>query len=60
VKTDAAEGWWDFFRSLSKDQPAKVSGAIYRTWSFFESYQERCVGACVDAEHGTREIEVIK
>jgi hypothetical protein len=52
VRTATADGWFDFFASVSKDQPAKVTGAIYRTWSFFETYQANCVGQCADAERG--------
>lgn len=52
VRTATADGWFDFFASVSKDQPAKVTGAIYRTWSFFETYQAGCVGQCADVERG--------
>jgi hypothetical protein len=50
VRGHFADGWWEFFQAISKDQPAKVTGAIYRTWDFFEAYQSRCVRMCADAE----------
>jgi hypothetical protein len=50
VNSPSTENWWDFFRGVSKDQPAKVSAAIYRSWNFFEDYQTRCVEQCADAE----------
>jgi len=52
VRTAVTDGWWDFFRELSKGQPAKITGAIYRNWSFFESYQSRCVTMCADVARG--------
>ncbi len=52
VRTATGDGWFEFFASISKVQPAKVNGALYRTWAFFESYQARCVTLCADAERG--------
>jgi hypothetical protein len=45
--------WWEFFRSLSATGdfgPYKISGAIYKTWHFLESYQAQCVIECQRAE----------
>jgi hypothetical protein len=53
VRGHFADGWWEFFQGLSKDQPAKVTGAIYRTWDFFEAYQSTCVKMCAQARMAT-------
>jgi hypothetical protein len=45
--------WWDFFRSLTSRGsfgPYKISGALYKTWHFLESYQAKCVNDCQDLE----------
>jgi len=41
--------WWEFFRSLTSTGrygPYKISGALYKTWDFLESYQAKCVTDC--------------
>ena len=44
-----SQDWWEFFRTLvgSGDfGPYKISGALYKSWHFLESYQQDCVNAC--------------
>lgn len=48
--------WWEFFRYLTATQrfgPYRIAAGLYRSWSFLEAYQTKCVGEC-------RDLEVIK
>jgi hypothetical protein len=41
--------WWEFFRKLAAKGefgPYKITGALYKSWDFLESYQQKCVGDC--------------
>ena len=45
--------WWEFFRqqtSSGKFGPYKLSGALYKSWQFLETYQQKCVRDCQLAE----------
>lgn len=49
--------WWEFFRQLTATGnfgPYKITGALYKTWHFFECYQQRCVEECKVMENGIR------
>jgi hypothetical protein len=49
--------WWEFFRKLTASGaygPYKISGALYKSWHFLESYQNDCVGQCQSAETEVR------
>lgn len=49
---DFARIWWTFFNRLSVSRQysaARVTGAIYQSWYFLESYQTGAVDGC--AEH---------
>jgi hypothetical protein len=49
--------WWDFFRCLASSGnfgPYKISGALYKSWHFLESYQAKCVGECKQMEETTQ------
>jgi hypothetical protein len=56
-----AQEWWEFFRSMTSSGafgPYKITGALYKSWHFLESYQQKCVIDCVieeanyDEDHG--------
>jgi len=41
--------WWEFFRELSNSQqfgPYRISGALYKSWHYLESYQAQCIVEC--------------
>jgi hypothetical protein len=41
--------WWDFFRDLSRSGKygdIKITGALYKDWSFLEGYQRLCFEQC--------------
>lgn len=43
------EDWWEFFRSITKGGKYgeyKITGALYKSWHFLESYQRLCVDSC--------------
>lgn len=45
-----ASEWWEFFRQLTysrKYGPFKISGALYKTLYFLESYQRQSVLKCI-------------
>lgn len=45
--------WWEFFRQLTASQrfgPYRIRAGLYRSWSFLEAYQTKCVAECRDAE----------
>jgi hypothetical protein len=45
--------WWEFFRSLTSSGdygPYKITGALYKSWHFLESYQLKCVRDCKASE----------
>ena len=44
-----ANEWWEFFRRITERGdygPFKLTGALYRSWYYFESYQEKCIDNC--------------
>lgn len=44
-----AKEWWEFFNNISSNyeySSYKISGAIYYSWDFIESYHIRSVAAC--------------
>jgi hypothetical protein len=48
--------WWEFFRALANSGeygPYKVTGALYKSWHFLESYQLKCVRDCKLSEQET-------
>jgi hypothetical protein len=48
-----SQEWWEFFRRLTSGRafgPYKIAGALYKSWYFLESYQQRCVRACMQQE----------
>lgn len=48
-KFNIGKEWWEFFRNLTstgKYGPYKITGGLYRSWVFFESYQSICVKQC--------------
>jgi hypothetical protein len=48
-----SQDWWEFFRGLTNSGafgPYKITGALYKSWHFLESYQQRCVRDCVHGE----------
>jgi hypothetical protein len=48
-----AHEWWEFFRALTGSGmfgPYKIAGALYKSWHFLESYQQKCVSDCVTEE----------
>lgn len=45
--------WWEFFREVTASQrfgPYRIRAGLYRSWSFLEAYQTKCVAECRDAE----------
>lgn len=52
VRAKLTDDWWEFFRSLKKDAPFGISGAIYRDWHFLESYQLKTIRGAAMAEKG--------
>jgi hypothetical protein len=45
--------WWEFFRSMTSSGdigPYKINGALYKSWHFLESYQQKCVRDCILSE----------
>lgn len=43
--------WWEFFREITVSGdfgPYKISGALYKSWEFLESYQQFAVQYCKD------------
>lgn len=50
-----SQEWWEFFRTLARSGAFgsyKISGALYKSWHFLESYQQDCVRACQLEERG--------
>ncbi|MBV9747108.1 MAG: hypothetical protein JO099_25380 [Acidobacteriia bacterium] len=48
--------WWEFFRALATTGeygPYKITGALYKSWHFLESYQLKCVRDCKLSEQET-------
>lgn len=46
-----AKEWWEFFRGMTSSGeygPYKISGALYKSWDFLESYQHFAVQYCKD------------
>jgi hypothetical protein len=44
-----SQEWWEFFRLLAATGeygPYKVTGALYKSWHFLETYQQSCVHDC--------------
>jgi hypothetical protein len=44
-----SQDWWEFFRGLTGSGtfgPYKITGALYKSWHFLESYQQKCVRDC--------------
>jgi hypothetical protein len=49
--------WWEFFRELSNSQqfgPYRISGALYKSWHYLESYQAQCIVECRREIEGDR------
>jgi hypothetical protein len=45
-----AHEWWEFFRSITSSGAFgsyKISGALYKSWHYLESYQQKCVRDCI-------------
>lgn len=45
-----ASDWWDFFRTLAASGNygrMKISGALYRNWTFLKGYQTIAVEGCI-------------
>jgi hypothetical protein len=45
--------WWEFFRELTNSGtfgPYKITGALYKSWRFLETYQSKCIGDCKQSE----------
>jgi hypothetical protein len=41
--------WWEFFRALTASGlfgQYKLRGALYKSWHFLETYQQRCIRDC--------------
>jgi hypothetical protein len=52
-----SQEWWEFFRRLARGGafgPYKITGALYKSWDFLESYQRVCVRACMEEEGDTQ------
>jgi hypothetical protein len=52
---ERSQEWWEFFRQLTATGnfgPYKISGALYKSWHFLESYQQKCVRDCKLLEGG--------
>ena len=48
-----AQDWWEFFRTVTSSGsfgPYKITGALYKSWHFLESYQQKCVRDSVEEE----------
>ena len=46
-----ARAWWSFFNALSASRQfsnIRVTGAIYQSWHFLESYQTIAISQCAD------------
>jgi hypothetical protein len=51
AKFDFSKMWWEFFREITSKGdfgPYKISGALYKSWDFLESYQNFAVQYCKD------------
>lgn len=51
TKFDFSKDWWEFFREITATGefgPYKISGALYKSWDFLESYQNFAVQYCKD------------
>ncbi len=51
TKFSFAKDWWEFFREMTSSSefgPYKISGALYKSWDFLESYQHFAVQYCKD------------
>lgn len=51
TKFTFAKDWWEFFREITSSSefgPYKISGALYKSWDFLESYQHFAVQYCKD------------
>ena len=51
TKFTFAKDWWEFFREITSSGefgPYKISGALYKSWDFLESYQHFAVQYCKD------------
>jgi hypothetical protein len=45
--------WWEFFRQLAVGGdfgPYKITGALYKSWHYLETYQQKCVRDCKAVE----------
>lgn len=50
-KFNFSKDWWEFFREITASGqfgPYKISGALYKNWTFLESYQNFAVQYCKD------------
>jgi hypothetical protein len=50
-KFEYTKAWWEFFREITASGefgPYKISGALYKSWDFLESYQNFAVQYCKD------------
>lgn len=48
-----SQAWWEFFRRLTMEGtfgPYRIRGALYKSWHFLESYQQKCVRDCKHLE----------
>lgn len=51
TKFNFSKDWWEFFRGITASGefgPYKISGALYKSWDFLESYQHFAVQYCKD------------
>jgi hypothetical protein len=51
TKFTFSKEWWEFFREITTSGdygPYKISGALYKSWDFLESYQHFAVQYCKD------------
>lgn len=51
TKFHLSKDWWEFFREVTASGqfgPYKISGALYKSWEFLESYQHFAVQYCKD------------
>jgi len=54
---ERSQQWWEFFRKLTNEGtfgPYKIRGALYKSWHFLESYQQKCVRDCKLSESGAQ------
>ena len=53
-----ARDWWDFFNSISASRRfshSRITGAIYQSWHFLETYQTVAISQCIQEHQDTHE-----